>query len=231
MASAGDKEDRMLKMRTGSETRSFHRRGFAATLLMLVLAGSGVPQAAFAGSAFPIVETTLPNGLRVIIQEDRRFPIAALQVWYRVGSRNEIPGLTGISHLLEHMMFKGTSRFGPKAFSRIILENGGRENAMTSRDFTMYFTLLSPDRLPLALELEADRMRNLLLDPQELQREDLLAITGPTMRPTMHSWSSSGTYRLRAHFPAFVNCSARCRQAHRRPGCGRWNRPSGGSAE
>ena len=161
----------MLKMPTESERRSFLRRGFAAALLMLVLAGSGVPQAAFAGSAFPIVETTMPNGLRVIIQEDRRFPVAALQVWYRVGSRDEIPGFTGMSHLLEHMMFKGTPRFGPKAFSRIISENGGRENAMTSRDFTMYFTLLAPDRLPLALELEADRMRNLLLDPEELRRE------------------------------------------------------------
>ena len=171
MASAGDKEDSVLKMRAESETRSFLRRAFASALLALVLAGSGVPQAAFAGTAFPIVETTLPNGLRVIIQEDRRFPVAALQVWYRVGSRNETPGLTGISHLLEHMMFKGTARYGPKAFSRIVAENGGRENAMTSRDFTMYFTQLAPDRLPLVLELEADRMRNLLLDPEELQRE------------------------------------------------------------
>jgi zinc protease len=139
--------------------------------MVLVLAGFRIPEAAVAATAFPVVDTALPNGLRVIIQEDRRFPVAALQVWYRVGSRNETPGLTGISHLLEHMMFKGTPRYGPKAFSRIIAENGGRENAMTSRDFTMYFTLLAPDRLPLALELEADRMRDLLLDPEELRRE------------------------------------------------------------
>lgn len=159
----------MLKRGTGTNMERFLRRSFAAVLL--VLAASGVPQAALAAGAFPVVERSLANGLRVIIQEDRRFPVAALQVWYRVGSRNETPGLTGISHLLEHMMFKGTARYGPRAFSRIIAENGGRENAMTGRDFTMYFTLVAPDRLPLALELEADRMRNLLLDPEELRRE------------------------------------------------------------
>jgi len=161
----------MPTMDMRSYGRSLLRRTVVTAILALILAGFGTPAAVLAGTAFPIVDTTLPNGLRVIIQEDRRFPVSALQVWYRVGSRNEIPGFTGISHLLEHMMFKGTSRFGPKAFSRIIAENGGRENAMTSRDFTMYFTQLAPDRLPLALELEADRMRNLLLDPEELQRE------------------------------------------------------------
>ncbi len=147
------------------------RLGCAVLMVALVLVGPAVPKAVSGATTFPVVETTLSNGLRVLIQEDRRFPVAALQVWYRVGSRNETPGLTGISHLLEHMMFKGTTRYGPKAFSRIVAENGGRENAMTSRDFTMYFTQLAPDRLPLALELEADRMRNLLLDPEELKRE------------------------------------------------------------
>jgi zinc protease len=116
-------------------------------------------------------ETTLPNGLRVIVKEDHRSPVVVAQVWYRVGSIDEPEGLTGISHVLEHMMFKGTKTLKPNEFSRIIAENGGRENAFTSRDYTAYFQQLEKSRLPVSFELEADRMRNLKLDPAEFAKE------------------------------------------------------------
>lgn len=116
-------------------------------------------------------ELNLDNGLKVIIIEDPKVPIATFQIWYRVGSRNEITGKTGLSHLLEHMMFKGTHKYGPKTFSKIIQRNGGTDNAMTTRDYTMYFETLSSDRIGIAIDLESDRMRNLILDPKETLSE------------------------------------------------------------
>ncbi len=113
----------------------------------------------------------LDNGLRVCVLEDHSTPTATFQVWYRVGSRNEASGKTGISHLLEHMMFKGTKKYGPGEFSKIVAKNGGVENAFTSRDYTAYFENWASDRLSVSMELESDRMRNLRLDPQEFQRE------------------------------------------------------------
>jgi len=116
-------------------------------------------------------ETTLANGLRVIVKEDHRSPVVVSQVWYKVGSQDEPKGLTGISHVLEHMMFKGTAKHGPNEFSRIIAENGGRENAFTSYDYTAYFQMLEKSRLPIAFELEADRMQNLTLAEPEFRKE------------------------------------------------------------
>ncbi len=116
-------------------------------------------------------ETTLPNGLKVIVQPDRRAPVAVAQLWYRVGGSDEPDGLTGISHALEHMMFKGTSRLKPGEFSRIIAEHGGRENAFTGKDYTAYHQQLERSRLGVAFELEADRMRGLTLDAQEFAKE------------------------------------------------------------
>lgn len=116
-------------------------------------------------------ETTLTNGLRVIVKEDHRSPVVVSQIWYKVGSQDEPEGLTGISHALEHMMFKGTAKHGPNEFSRIIAENGGRENAFTSYDYTAYFQQLEKSRLPIAFELEADRMRNLTLADEEFRKE------------------------------------------------------------
>lgn len=116
-------------------------------------------------------EFNLNNGLKIIIIEDHKVPIATFQIWYRVGSRNEISGKTGLSHLLEHMMFKGTHKYGPKTFSKIIQRNGGIDNAMTTRDYTMYFETLSSDRIGIAIDLESDRMRNLILDPKETLSE------------------------------------------------------------
>ena len=116
-------------------------------------------------------ETTLDNGLRVIVREDHRSPVVVSQIWYKVGSQDEPDGLTGISHVLEHMMFKGTAKLKPNEFSRIIAENGGRENAFTSYDYTAYFQQLEKSRLPIAFELEADRMQNLVLTEEEFNRE------------------------------------------------------------
>lgn len=116
-------------------------------------------------------ETTLANGMRVIVKEDHRSPVVVSQVWYKVGSQYEPDGITGISHALEHMMFKGTAKHGPNEFSRIIAENGGRENAFTSYDYTAYFQQLEKSRLPISFELEADRMQNLTLADEEFRKE------------------------------------------------------------
>ncbi|MBI3015755.1 MAG: insulinase family protein [Candidatus Tectomicrobia bacterium] len=118
-----------------------------------------------------IKEFLLDNGLKVIILEDHSSPTATFQVWYKVGARNEVTGRTGISHLLEHMMFKGTQQHGKGEFSRIIARNGGNENAFTGKDYTAYFERFSSDRLALSVELESDRMANLLLDEREFQLE------------------------------------------------------------
>ena len=118
-----------------------------------------------------VSEFHLDNGMKVIVKEDHRAPVVVSQVWYKVGSSYEPDGITGISHALEHMMFKGTEAVGPGEFSRIVSALGGSENAFTSRDYTAYFETLSVDHLERALELEADRMRNLLLDPAEFAKE------------------------------------------------------------
>ncbi len=118
-----------------------------------------------------VTEYKLDNGMKVIVKEDHRAPIAVSQVWYKVGSSYEPNGITGISHVLEHMMFKGTQKYPPGEFSRIIAANGGRENAFTGRDYTAYFQTMSADRLEISFQLEADRMRNLLLPTEEFRKE------------------------------------------------------------
>ena len=142
--------------------------------LPLVLAGlvGAVPAASpGAARAGTVVEATLDNGLRVLLEEDHRSPVIALQVWYKVGSRNEIPGRSGLSHFLEHMMFKGTSRYGPRVYSRIVEGLGGQDNALTGRDATTFSVDVAADRIDRILDLEADRMRHLLLDPAEVESE------------------------------------------------------------
>ncbi len=118
-----------------------------------------------------VFEATLKNGLKVLLKEDHRAPIATFQVWYKVGSKTEGPGITGASHLLEHMMFKGTARYSPMQFARIVQKNGGWSNAFTGKDYTAYYENIAADRLELVIELEADRMQNLLLDQKEFQAE------------------------------------------------------------
>src|SRR4249920_3248109 len=116
-------------------------------------------------------EFTLANGLRLVVKEDHRAPTAVQQVWYRAGSMDESPGTTGVAHVLEHMMFKGTRRVGPEEFSRLVAEAGGRDNAFTSTDYTVYHEQVHRDRLPFVMHLEADRMANLMIRPAEFARE------------------------------------------------------------
>lgn len=122
-------------------------------------------------AAGAVSEFMLDNGMKVIVKENHRAPVFVSQVWYKVGSSYETDGLTGISHALEHMMFKGTESVGKGQFSKIISSLGGTENAFTSRDYTAYFETLSKQHLARALELEADRMRNLVLDADEFKKE------------------------------------------------------------
>ena len=129
-----------------------------------------------AAAADDVLEATLDNGLRVLLLEDHRSPVASFQVWYRVGSRNERPGATGLAHLLEHMMFKGTATYGPRMFATLVERNGGQDNAFTSQDYTSYFENIASDKIDLLITLEADRMRNLLLDPKEFQSERMVVM-------------------------------------------------------
>ncbi|SJM92240.1 M16 family metallopeptidase [Crenothrix polyspora] len=118
-----------------------------------------------------VSEHTLRNGFKVLVKEDHRSPVMVSQVWYKVGSSYEPGGITGASHMLEHMMFKGTDKHPAGEFSKIIAANGGDENAFTGQDYTAFFQTMSADKLSVSLELEADRMRYLHLLPEELKKE------------------------------------------------------------
>ncbi|HET6368287.1 MAG TPA: pitrilysin family protein, partial [Pseudomonadales bacterium] len=159
---------------------SSRRPATVATVALLVAAAllAAVP----GGTVTPVLEATLDNGLRVLLLEDRRSPIVSVQVWYRVGSRNEQPGATGLAHFLEHMMFKGTPTYGKGEFARLVEGNGGRDNAFTTQDSTTYFVNIAADKVEDILRLEADRMRNLLLDPTEIDSERRVVMEERRMR-------------------------------------------------
>jgi zinc protease len=141
-----------------------------------------MPAASDAALREQVFETILPNGLKIILLENHKAPLLTFQIWYRVGSRNEAWGKTGLSHVLEHMMFKGTEKVGPEEFSRIVQENGGNLNAFTSRDYTAYFENLSSDRVQVAIELEADRMQNLLLREDDFRTERMVVMEERRLR-------------------------------------------------
>ena len=119
----------------------------------------------------PVHEYKLDNGLKVLVKQDKRAPIAVVQLWYKVGSSYEQNGLTGVSHVVEHMMFKGTQKHPTGEFNRIIAENGAEDNAFTAQDYTAYYQIIAADRLEVAFELESDRVRNLTLPPAEFKKE------------------------------------------------------------
>jgi zinc protease len=144
------------------------RRVLVLALLVLLVLPAG--PASSQGRA-DVVAVTLDNGLRVLLLEDHRSPIVSFQVWYRVGSRNEQRGATGLAHFLEHMMFKGTLSVGPREFARLVEQNGGQDNAFTTADVTSYFVNIAADKLDLVVDLESDRMHNLLLDAREIASE------------------------------------------------------------
>ena len=128
---------------------------------------AGLPQPALSNP----FEYKLANGLRIIVKEDRRAPTAVHMVWYHAGSMDEHNGTTGVAHLLEHMMFKGTPSVGAGEFSRLVAAAGGRDNAFTSKDYTAYFQQIPKQKLAQMMRLEADRMRHLTLDPKEYAQE------------------------------------------------------------
>lgn len=116
-------------------------------------------------------EYMLENGLKLIVKEDHRSPVVVSQIWYKAGSIDELNGTTGVAHVLEHMMFKGTKKVSGGEFSKQIAAVGGRDNAFTARDYTAYFQQLHKSKLPLAMKLEADRMHNLKLTKEEFAKE------------------------------------------------------------
>ncbi|MBE2260951.1 MAG: insulinase family protein [Rhodobacteraceae bacterium] len=152
------------------DTVKFYQKQFMpmpyARLIPLLLA-LAAPLAALADT----FEQQLANGLRIIVKEDHRAPTVAHMVWYRAGSMDETNGRTGVAHVLEHMMFKGTPSAGPGEFSRRVAAAGGRDNAFTSRDYTAYFQQVPKQQLSEMMQLEADRMRHLTLDPREFAHE------------------------------------------------------------
>lgn len=139
------------------------RHGLAALLLTAAPALAEMPKGV---STF-----TLPNGLQTVVIEDHRAPVVVQMVWYRIGSADEAPGKSGIAHYLEHLMFKGTDKVAAGDLSKTVAKNGGMDNAFTSYDYTAYFQRIAADRLPLVMEMEADRMQNLKISEDDWQTE------------------------------------------------------------
>ncbi len=139
-------------------------------------------QAWGASLAERVFETVLGNGLKVLLVEEPKAPVVTIQVWYKVGSRNEVTNKTGLSHMLEHMMFAGTPTIGPKQFSLTVQRNGGVDNAHTTSDYTAYYEDFAADRVLFGLELEADRMTHLLIGEKEFQSEHQVVIEERRLR-------------------------------------------------
>ena len=150
-------------------------RALVAVACLLLFAGGAVAADAGTETAlrvpWNVTEHKMKNGMRALLLPDNSAPMVVMKVWYAVGSRDEQPGLTGIAHFLEHMMFRGTKKYGPKEFSNIIKKNGGSHNAFTSFDYTAYYERIASDRLELIIELEADRMVNMVLEKTAFDAE------------------------------------------------------------
>lgn len=150
------------------------RVALAGLLCVLMFAGAAAAQAD-EGKQFNAQSFTLANGLQVVVIENHRAPIVTQMVWYKVGSADEQRGKTGLAHFLEHLMFKGTKEMPPGAFSRIVAQNGGRENAFTTADYTAFFQNVAADRLDLMMKLESQRMTGLVLtDAVVLPERDVI---------------------------------------------------------
>ncbi len=152
-----------------NSTRFVARNAIRQPLMALAIASAVAVSAAAAETK--VFEYQLDNGMKIFVKPDHRAPVEVAQVWYKVGASSEVSGITGVSHVLEHMMFKGTPKHPDGTFSEIISANGGRENAFTGRDYTGYYQFMGADRLEVSMELEADRMRNLSLPPEEFKKE------------------------------------------------------------
>lgn len=133
-------------------------------------------------AAHPDSHYTLDNGLQLHVIEDHRAPLAWFQIWYKVGSSDETTGLTGIAHALEHMMFKGTDKYQDGAIWRLVKENGGVQNAFTSRDYTCYWQRFPSDRIALSFDIESDRMQHLRVQPTDFEKEQQVITEERRMR-------------------------------------------------
>src|SRR5712692_9974011 len=137
-----------------------------SAVVVLLLASSGAQ-----AQSFEIKTHTLKNGMKILVQEDHSIPSATMYIFYRIGSRNEHTGTTGLSHFFEHMMFNGAKKYGPGEFDRVMEAAGGRNNAYTTRDVTVYQDWFPRSALQLIYDIEADRIRDLNFDPQKIQSE------------------------------------------------------------
>jgi predicted Zn-dependent peptidase len=140
-------------------------------LLVSVLTLGAVSPDLATAQSFPVEDFALPNGLKIILQPDRSVPSLCLGIVYHAGGKNERPGITGISHLFEHMMFNGSAKYPPKQFDQILEAGGGYSNAFTNQDITLYYDEFNPDLLERVLDMEADRMRALKIDSENLEQE------------------------------------------------------------
>jgi zinc protease len=141
---------------------------YASFVLLCACASFPVPAR---GQEFPVATKTLKNGMKVLVQTDHSTPNVALYIFYRVGSRNEGPGTTGLSHFFEHMMFNGAKKYGPGELDKVMEANGGANNAYTTRDVTVYQDWFPRSALPLIYDIEADRIRDLSFDPAKIKSE------------------------------------------------------------
>src|SRR5213594_4951717 len=133
--------------------------------LTLLLAGMAIAAATATAQDYGIKTHELKNGMKILVQEDHSIPNVALYIFYRIGSRNERPGTTGLSHFFEHMMFNGAKKYGPGELDKVMEANGGSNNAYTTRDVTVYQDWFPHSALPLIFDIEADRIQYLQFDP------------------------------------------------------------------
>jgi zinc protease len=174
-------------------------------LVSLALAAGSAPAAdAPSAPAFgaDVRETVLPNGLTVLIKPVRTAPVVSFSVWYRTGSRNEHTGITGVSHLLEHMLFKGTRHYQVGEISRTLSLNGAGFNASTYYDWTNYYETIAADRLELAMQIEADRMVNSRIDQADLDAEMTVVrseLEGGENNPGRLLWTAVTATAFQAH--------------------------------
>jgi zinc protease len=144
---------------------------FLASLVVCMLISGSAPSSAASAPDTDVTYTTLSNGMQIVVIPDHRAPVITQMVWYKVGAADEPQGKSGIAHFLEHLMFKGTEKIPPGEFSKLIARNGGEDNAFTTHDATAYFQRVAADRLPLVMEMEADRMVNLRLTEDDVTTE------------------------------------------------------------
>ncbi len=146
-------------------------RRLMAALAVVIALPTHVAQAAPEGTQNGVTDFKLDNGLQVVVIEDHRAPVVVQMLWYRAGAADEQPGVSGIAHFLEHLLFKATETMASGELSRVVTENGGSDNAFTSQDYTAYYQRIAADRLPLIMRMEADRMRNLRLTEEDIATE------------------------------------------------------------